>query len=225
MAERETDRKVGLSRREMLAAGAVLPVGLASAASAAEQAPASAADHAEHAPAATGEPAAELLALETLTVGEMEALEALCARLIPTDERGRGAKDARAAYYIDRALAGPMAGQRAAYTVGLSALDAHARGAKSKPFSELDPADQDAMLHELEAGKVASATAFFGLVRAHTIEGTFCDPYYGGNARFVGWDLVGYPGLRMMVQAEDQRFVKPKPLRESAYSPSLFGRG
>ena len=43
-------------------------------------------------------------------------------------------------------------------------------------------------------GLHAGAATFFNLVRAHTIQGTFCDPYYGGNANFVGWDLIGYPG-------------------------------
>ena len=46
-----------------------------------------------------------------------------------------------------------------------------------------------------------NAATFFTLVRSHTIQGTFCDPYYGGNADFVGWDLIGYPGLRMAVGA------------------------
>ena len=34
------------------------------------------------------------------------------------------------------------------------------------------------------------------MVRTHTLQGTFGDPYYGGNANFVGWDLIGYPGVR-----------------------------
>jgi hypothetical protein len=43
------------------------------------------------------------------------------------------------------------------------------------------------------------------MVRLHTIQGTFCDPYYGGNANFVGWDLVGYPGVRTSVDPDEQR--------------------
>ena len=31
------------------------------------------------------------------------------------------------------------------------------------------------------------------------------DPYYGGNANFVGWDLIGYPGVRRRVTPADQR--------------------
>jgi hypothetical protein len=37
------------------------------------------------------------------------------------------------------------------------------------------------------------------MVRTHTLQGTFGDPYYGGNANFVGWDLIGYPGIRSNV--------------------------
>jgi gluconate 2-dehydrogenase gamma chain len=62
---------------------------------------------------------------------------------------------------------------------------------------------QDAVLTDMEknvaTGFIPNAAAFFNLVRAHAIQGTFCDPYYGGNANFVGWDLIGYPGLRVTV--------------------------
>jgi gluconate 2-dehydrogenase gamma chain len=215
-------QSTGLSRREVLGAVAVLPVGLAPSASAVTE---SMSDmrmdaHSGH--------TTELEALETLNAIEMAALEAFCARLIPTDENGPGATEARAAHYIDRALAGPLMNQRAAYAAGLSALDAYARSAKGQPFVELPSAEQDAVLHVLEEGSATGFTpgsaAFFGLVRNHTIEGMFCDPYYGGNANFVGWDLIGYPGLRMMVRPEDQRFTKPAALRESAYSVGMFGR-
>src|SRR3984893_13222236 len=57
----------------------------------------------EHAP--QGHPAAvpQLEALETLTAAEADTLEAIVARLIPSDENGPGATEARAAHYIDRA--------------------------------------------------------------------------------------------------------------------------
>ena len=48
-------------------------------------------------------------ALETLTAAEADTLEAICARIIPSDENGPGAAEARAAHYIDRALTGPIA--------------------------------------------------------------------------------------------------------------------
>ena len=49
---------------------------------------------------------------------------------------------------------------------------------------------------------VTDAATFFALVRTHTLQGTFSDPYYGGNVNFVGWDMVGYPGVRVAVTAD-----------------------
>jgi hypothetical protein len=81
------------------------------------------------------------------------------------------------------------------------------------------------MQKNVATGFRPSASAFFELVRAHTIQGTFCDPYYGGNANFVGWDLVGYPGLRIVVSAEEQSMSKPpKAIRTSAYDEAMFSK-
>jgi gluconate 2-dehydrogenase gamma chain len=175
-----------------------------------------------HPPAA----ASQREALETLTAAEADTLEAICARLIPSDESGPGAAEARAAHYIDRALTGPFRSSRDAYAAGLAALDAYAQTTKGNAFARLSAADQDAVLGDLEknvaTGFVPNAAAFFALVRAHTIQGTFCDPYYGGNAGFVGWDLVGYPGIRTAVDETDQRLKAPASVRKSAYDDAMF---
>ena len=63
---------------------------------------------------------------------------------------------------------------------------------KGDSFARLSAADQDAVLGDVErnaATGFSQSSAFFNLVLAHTIQGTFCDPHYGGNANFVGWDL------------------------------------
>src|SRR5712692_3472423 len=62
--------------------------------------------------------------LENLTAAEADLLEAIVARLIPADANGPGATEARAAHYIDRALAGPLSSSRRAYAVGLAAVNA-----------------------------------------------------------------------------------------------------
>ena len=155
-----------------------------------------------------------------LSAAEAATLAAICARIIPTDESGPGAAEARASVYIDRALGGWLAPSRDAYTAGLAAFDAAARARGNKGFVELAPAEQDAVLAALEK------TPFFALVRTHTIQGTFCDPAYGGNAGFVGWDLIGYPGVRLNVTAADQRMGVPiKPIRRSAYDYAMFAAG
>ena len=120
--------------------------------------------------------------LETLTQPEAETLEAICARLIPTDANGPGAREARAAHYIDRALGGALAASREAYRSGLANLDAYARQAKGNRFAQLSEADQDELLSALERNEVPSfgplgAAAFFNLVLNHTLQGTFGDPY------------------------------------------------
>jgi gluconate 2-dehydrogenase gamma chain len=171
-------------------------------------------------------PTAQLEALETLTAAEADTLDAIVARLIPTDENGPGAAEARAAHYIDRALSGPLRSSREAYAAGLAALDAYAQSKKGALFARLSAPDQDAVLTDMEknvaTGFVPNAATFFNLVRSHTIQGTFCDPYYGGNAHFVGWDLIGFPGLRMAVGEDEQRMKAPSPARKSAYEDAMF---
>jgi gluconate 2-dehydrogenase gamma chain len=172
-------------------------------------------------------PAPRREALETLTAAEADTLEAIVARLIPTDENGPGAAEARAAHYIDRALVGPLRSSRAAYAAGLAALDAYAQSAKGAPFTKLSAQDQDAVLTDMEknvaTGFTPNAATFFNLLRTHTIQGTFCDPYYGGNANFVGWDLIGYPGIRLTVTEDEQRMnLRAKPVRQSAYDDAMF---
>jgi gluconate 2-dehydrogenase gamma chain len=154
-------------------------------------------------------------------------LEAICARLIPTDANGPGATEARAAHYIDRALAGALKGSRQLYAAGLAALDRYASSSRGATFSRLSPPDQDAVLQDVASGAATGfpngSSGFFNLVRAHTIEGTFCDPYYGGNAGFVGWDLIGYPGVRTVVTADEQRLgTVTKPNHRSAYDYAMF---
>lgn len=168
-------------------------------------------------------------ALETLTAAEAETLGAMAARLIPSDEAGPGATEAHAAAYIDRALGDALAASRDAYRSGLAAVDAYARATKGASFAQLSHADQDAVLSDLEHGAATGfspgSAAFFTLVRTHTMQGTFCDPYYGGNANFVGGDLIGYPGIRLAVSAGDQRLTpKPAPTHESAYDHDMFSK-
>ena len=169
--------------------------------------------------APTPAPARE--ALESLTAAEADILEAFCARLIPSDANGPGAREARAAHYIDRALGGALASARDTYRTGLMALDDRARASKGAGFSALDASSQDAILADMEK----SDPGFFNLVRQHTLQGTFCDPYYGGNAGFVGWDLIAYPGIRMSVSEQDEAMnTLAVPSRKSAYDFPMFDR-
>src|SRR5215468_5738532 len=108
----------------------------------------------------------------TLSAAEAETLRAIVARLIPADENGPGALEARADRYIDRGLAGALKSSRSAYTSGLAAVNAQAQSAKGAIFAKLSPADQDAVLTNIQQ----TSPPFFNLVRTHTIQGTFSDP-------------------------------------------------
>jgi len=154
---------------------------------------------------------------QTLNDRELATLAAVCARIIPSDQHGPGAAEARAFQYIDRSLGGWLAPSRDAYTAGLATLDDSARTSRGRPFVELSTADQDAVLTAIEQ------SPFFALIRTHTVQGTFCDPAYGGNANFVGWDLIGYPGVRLAVTPDEQRMTSlPKAIRRSAYDYAMF---
>jgi gluconate 2-dehydrogenase gamma chain len=212
-----------LSRREWLKRA-----GLLGAAAAARPPAAAVSATAPPAPVVSGAAAAVVREpLETLTAAEADILDAVVARLIPTDASGPGATEARAAHYIDRALGGALASSREAYAAGLAALDAYARSSRGSPFAQLSPADQDLVLTDLESGVAtgfgSNSTIFFELVRNHTIQGTFCDPHYGGNANFVGWDLIGYPGVRTAVAPDEQKTgITLKPNHRSAYDYGMF---
>ena len=169
-------------------------------------------------------------ALVSLTAAEAKTLRAIISRIIPSDENGPGALEARADRFIDRALAGALKNQKAAYSAGLAAVDGYSQSLKGRPFADLAPNDQDAILTDMQSNRATGfdggSGPFFNLVRTHTIQGTFSDPFYGGNENFVGWDLIGYPGARVVVSANLQRMdVKPEPSRKSAYDYGMFTKG
>jgi gluconate 2-dehydrogenase gamma chain len=164
---------------------------------------------------------------ETLSAAEGDTLEAIVARLIPSDANGPGAMEAGAANYIDRALGGALVTSRPAYAAGLAAIESYAQATKGAPFPQLSAVDQDAILTAMERnaapGFTPNSAAFFELLRNHTVQGTFCDPFYGGNRNFVGWDLLGYPGVRTVVTPEQQRMgIAPAPNHKSAYDYDMF---
>ena len=37
----------------------------------------------------------------------------------------------------------------------------------------------------------------------------FSDPYYGGNANFIGWDLLDFPGVKLTFSAAEQQLDYP----------------
>lgn len=166
-------------------------------------------------------------ALEALTAAEAEFLEHACDCLIPSDDNGPGAKEARAVHYIDRSLAAHNAADRHAYLVSIAAIDDFARRSRGKPFSQLIRDQQESILRAVQNDEVPgcapSGSGFFSMLRSHTIDGTFCDPYYGGNQDFVGWDLIRYPGIRLSASETDVASGSSlAPNHQSAYDNDTY---
>lgn len=219
-----------ISRRELLrGAGAAGAAAIGAPAAALVSAPAVAEASAQGPNTAAAQPRRE--ALEHLTATEADILDAVLDRLIPSDEHGPGAREARVIHYVDRALGGALASSRQVYAAGLASLDQYAQASRGKAFLALSNTDRDAVLTDVEAGTATGfaggARPFFAMVLAHARQGMFGDPYYGGNANFVGWDLLGYPGIRTMVTAAEQQAYEAGALpsnHRSAYDYDTFNK-
>ncbi|MDQ1081902.1 gluconate 2-dehydrogenase subunit 3 family protein [Pseudoroseomonas cervicalis] len=173
-----------------------------------------------------------------LSQAEAKLLEPIIARLIPSDDLGPGALDSGVASFIDRQLATPWAAGDHFYAQGpfhpgvasqgyqlqdtpaalvrkglarLAEMVPQQRGGRS--FDQLSPAEQDALLGELERGELdlspVPGPLFFQSLLDITIEGYFADPLYGGNKDMVGWKLVGFPGYYSSYVAEIERHNLP----------------
>jgi gluconate 2-dehydrogenase gamma chain len=172
---------------------------------------------------------------EQLSADEADVLEAIADQLIPEDEQGPGALAADAVVYIDRALGGARSGSREAYRGGLAAFERYCRSSRGAPFRELPHVDQVSVLIDVETGAATGARtgfagssgAFFSMVRSHVLQGTFGDPYYGGNRNFIGWDLIKYPGVRTAVSPGLQTALEAgelEPNHRSAYDADNFDK-
>jgi gluconate 2-dehydrogenase gamma chain len=168
-----------------------------------------------------------------LSDDQAAVLQAIVGRLVPADANGPSGTDSGAAAYIEKSLGGGLAGGlknlAPFYNAGLSAVDAYATSAYGAAFTALPPDRQDAVLADIEAGKAPgftpSSDAFFRAIHEHTLQGMFGDPVYGGNKNFAGWDLIGYPGVKMPVPASDQKIgVTVKKAHKSTYADGQFAK-
>jgi len=154
-----------------------------------------------------------------LAQADRRTLDAFIDRLIPSDELGPGATESGAGDYIDRCLADYLAAEKTSIVNGIAALNAYARSSQGSAFADLPAEKRDAVLTAIDSNQVPNLRAFFDRVRRLTLEGMFSDPYWGGNRNFAGWDLIRYPGARLLTGPEDQRMkTPPAPVRKSMYA-------
>jgi gluconate 2-dehydrogenase gamma chain len=161
--------------------------------------------------------------LLTLTATEAAFLGAAYDIIIPADGLSPSGADCGLVNYIDRQLAGawgngarlyrngpfvpgkPEQGYQLSLTpreffaAGIKAANEWTRKSYGKDFDRLTPADREAALKTMDAGKAEfveiNGKQFFEAVLQSAMEGFFADPIYGGNRNKVSWRMVGYPGL------------------------------
>lgn len=175
-----------------------------------------------------------------LNMNEWAFVMAATARLIPSDGDGPGAHEAHVPVFIDKQLASkygtasdwymkgphnPEADPNLGYQTPLTPAQIYRQGIQkvngwcntqySKPFADLDPAQQDEVLTGLQKGKIklpAELRDFFTLLLGNTKEGYFSDPMYGGNHKMLAWSYIGFPGARASYTAWADQYNVAYPL-------------
>ena len=138
---------------------------------------------------------------EFFTPEEAAEVEAITARIIPTDDTP-GAREAGVVYFIDRGLATFDSDDQKRYREGLPELQARAKEIfpSASKFSGLTADQQDEVLHSFDEGGPTTrrvlrawpgAQDFFETVRVHTIQAFLIDPEFSGNRDGVGWKVIG----------------------------------
>ena len=139
---------------------------------------------------------------EFFTPAEATEIDALSARIIPTDDTP-GAREAGVLYFIDRALVTFGSGDQQKYREGLVELQSAVREKFPgvEKFSALAPEQQDELLHAIAASqnekptrrrRLNSGQSFLEALRVATISGFLIDPEAGlGNRGGVGWKVIG----------------------------------
>ena len=156
---------------------------------------------------------------------EASTIEAIAARIIPGDAADPGAREAGALIYIDRSLSGFQRDLQSFYSRALQEFDRHCRENYGGPFTGLSEEEQDRVLSSLGPPEETESREyevqdqkqnhserastllvdFFTIVREQVVQGTYCDPAYGGNRDAVGWKMIGFPGAQWGYSAEQMR--------------------
>ncbi|MBI2859449.1 MAG: gluconate 2-dehydrogenase subunit 3 family protein [Chloroflexi bacterium] len=140
-------------------------------------------------------------ALQFFDAGQAAIVHAAVGRIIPGTPQDPGAKEAAVVVFIDRALEGYDIGLQPRYVAGVPGMEAYARARYQKGFADLSDEQQDDILSNMQRNTgeakeyLPNPAGFFNTLLAHTRQGVFADPIYGGNRNSVGWKLEGHPGI------------------------------
>lgn len=132
-----------------------------------------------------------------MTDPEAATLKAICDQIVPADDFP-SASEAGVLTYIDRQLTRHYRRHRKAYVAGLAQANRISREHFGAALCSLSPQQQLAAVTALESQN----SAFFNLVREHTLEGFYGSPRHGGNRDAVSWRMLGLdePPLRGRAQ-------------------------
>jgi gluconate 2-dehydrogenase gamma chain len=123
---------------------------------------------------------------ETLKQEEAADLEAIAARIMPSDDTP-GAREAGVIYFMDKVLGNEREEVLPALRKGLSDLQGITSTRYGHPALHTLPDGMlDSLLRDIEG------TPFFDTVRYLTIAGMFTAPIHGGNRDQIGWELIGF---------------------------------
>ncbi len=120
------------------------------------------------------------------TDAEAATVGAVCDQIIPPDE-DPGAADAGVVNFIDRQLVGHYSYLQEDYQQGIAGIDEASAEKFGGGFVEISAEQQLELLKELED------SAFFRMIREHTMQGFYGDPRHGGNRDAVSWRMLGVP--------------------------------
>ena len=140
------------------------------------------------------------------TAAEWRTLDAVVARIIPSESGSPGAREIGVMDFISRQLPHHMKELAAPLRAWLAELDRATveHHPAIKAFIALPAADQDSLLREFEHSDPATGTSdaerqrlglrsgIFGALVQVTISGALSDPRYGGNRRGLGFRLIGF---------------------------------
>jgi gluconate 2-dehydrogenase gamma chain len=114
-------------------------------------------------------------------------VEAVGAQIVPSGSTG-GAREAHAAYFIDRSLSTYFSSMAPDYRLGLADFQSKFRAANPgiPAFAAAGGDKQIAFL------KTVDRTPFFEMTRMLTVLGMFSSQKYGGNYQGSGWKMMGF---------------------------------
>jgi len=125
--------------------------------------------------------------LDVLDPQSAAEIEAIAAEILPSDD-GPGAREAGVIFFIDRALSTFDKDKREAYRAGMAEVQ--------RKRQELFPGSASIVAltggQRIELVRAIETTAFFELLRTHTLLGFLGNPSYGGNRGRVGWKHIGF---------------------------------